>query len=67
MSQGETFITILLAVIAYFLYLITKQLSYLSGKRIRFGFKLPEFQAKRYKSDHSTGTLQPKKEPKLPN
>ena len=43
MSQGETLIVILLAVIAYFLYIISKQLSILTGKKIKFGFRLPRF------------------------
>lgn len=41
MSQGETLIVILLIVIAYFLYQITKQLSFLSGRRFKIG--LPKF------------------------
>ena len=35
MSQGETLISIILIVIAYFLYHIAKQLSYLTGKRLK--------------------------------
>ncbi len=36
MSIGETVIAFLLGVIAWLLYQIAKQLSYLTGKRIRF-------------------------------
>ncbi|MGI8420425.1 MAG: hypothetical protein ACR2LN_07355 [Candidatus Levyibacteriota bacterium] len=38
MSQGETLISILLIVIAYLLYHIAKQLSYLTGKKLKFTF-----------------------------
>jgi hypothetical protein len=38
MSQGETLISILLIVIAYLLYHIAKQLSYLTGRKIKFSF-----------------------------
>lgn len=35
MAQGESFISIILIVIAYLLYQIAKQLSYLTGKRLK--------------------------------
>jgi hypothetical protein len=38
MAQGETLISILLLIIIYFLYQITKQLSYLTGKRFKISF-----------------------------
>jgi hypothetical protein len=38
MTQGETFISILLVIIIYFLYHIAKQLSYLTGKRLKISF-----------------------------
>jgi hypothetical protein len=38
MNSGETLIILLLSVIAYFLYHIAKQLSYLTGKRLKFTF-----------------------------
>lgn len=38
MTTGETFISLLLIVIAYFLYHIAKQLSYLTGKRLKISF-----------------------------
>jgi hypothetical protein len=38
MSQGETIISLLLLVIIYFLYHIAKQLSYLTGKRLKISF-----------------------------
>lgn len=38
MSQGESLIAILLAVIAYLLYIIAKQLSHITGVRIKFPF-----------------------------
>jgi len=43
MSSGETIISILLGVISYFLYQIAKQLSYLTGKRLKMRFSLPRF------------------------
>lgn len=49
MSQGETLISILLALIAYFLYQIAKQLSYLTGKRIKFGLRIPKFTSENFK------------------
>lgn len=60
LSQGETLIILLLGAIAYFLYKITQQLSYLSGKRIKFGFRFPKFPAKSFKKEKV-------EEPKLPN
>ncbi len=38
MTSGETVIALLLGIIAWFLYQIAKQLSYLTGKKIRFRF-----------------------------
>ena len=38
MTQGESFISILLIIIAYLLYQIAKQLSYLTGKRLKISF-----------------------------
>jgi len=38
MNSGETLIIFLLGIIAYFLYQIAKQLSYLTGKRLKFTF-----------------------------
>ena len=38
MSQGETLISLLLLVIIYFLYHIAKQLSFLTGKRLKISF-----------------------------
>jgi len=39
MSQGETLISLLLILVVYFLYQIAKQLTYVTGKRMR----LPQF------------------------
>jgi len=38
MNSGETLIIFLLGIIAYFLYHIAKQLSYLTGKRLKLPF-----------------------------
>jgi hypothetical protein len=38
MTTGETLITLLLIIIVYLLYHIAKQLSYLTGKRIKISF-----------------------------
>lgn len=43
MTLGETIISFILIVIAYLLYQIVKQLSYLTGRRIRFSLRLPRF------------------------
>ena len=61
MSSGESFIGILLLVVIYFLYQITKQLSYLTGRR--FKLKFPNWQGNKpvFKPK-----LKPKEE-KLPN
>lgn len=47
MSQGETLIVLLLGVIAYFLYQIVKQLSYITGEK--FEIDLPKFPKKKFK------------------
>lgn len=65
MTQGETFIALLLAVIAYFLYQIAKQLSYLTGRRFKIG--LPKLPTTSYKKDPSAGSGQDREESKLPN
>ncbi len=41
MTFGEFLITIMLAIIASFLYQIAKQLSYITGKRIKISFYNP--------------------------
>lgn len=52
MNQTETLIVILLTLITYFLYQITKQLSYLTGKRIKFRLpKIPTFHKKETKKE----------------
>lgn len=59
MSQGESLIVLLLGIIAYFLYQIVKQLSYLTGKRFKIAlpkFPKPKFKIKKLDED-----------PKLPN
>jgi len=38
MTQGESLISILLIIIIYLLYQIAKQLSYLTGKRLKISF-----------------------------
>jgi hypothetical protein len=38
MTQGESVISILLIVIVYFLYQIIRQLSYITGKRLKISF-----------------------------
>lgn len=38
MTQGETLISLLLIIIAYLLYQIAKQLSYLTGKKLKISF-----------------------------
>jgi hypothetical protein len=38
MTQGESLISMILAVIAYLLFQIAKQLTYLTGKKIRSPF-----------------------------
>jgi hypothetical protein len=38
MSQGETLIAILLGVIAYFLYQIVRQLTFITGRKMRSPF-----------------------------
>jgi hypothetical protein len=46
MSQGQTVISLLLIIIIYFLYHITRQLSYLTGKRLKISFmnwQTPQF------------------------
>ena len=64
MTQGEFVISILLIIIAYFLYQITKQLSYITGKRLKisfFNWQINKFPRKQ--------NLPKKKDPpeKLPN
>jgi len=44
MTQGETIISLLLIVIAWILYQIAKQLSFLTGRKIKFSF--PRFTQK---------------------
>ncbi len=61
LTIGETFIIFLLLVISYFLYHIAKQLSYLSGKRIRFRFGLPKLPTSNFKDKKV------EEETKLPN
>ena len=63
MNQAETIIIILLSIIAYFLYQIAKQLSFLTGKRLKFRLPrldnlLPKKKEKEYKQESR---------PKLPN
>lgn len=41
MTLGETLITLLLIVIAFLLYQIAKQLSYITGKRIKISLYNP--------------------------
>jgi len=43
MNQAETLIILLLIIIAYFLYQIAKQLSYLTGVRIKLPFAQWDF------------------------
>lgn len=50
MSTSESLIVLLLIVIAWFLYQIAKQLSYLTGKRIRFAPFNKQLQGMRFKS-----------------
>jgi uncharacterized protein involved in outer membrane biogenesis len=38
MNEGESFISILLVIIIYFLYQIARQLSYITGKKIKISF-----------------------------
>lgn len=57
MTQGELLISLLLAVIIYFLYHIAKQLSYISGAKLKF--RLPRFP--RY---HGLSSQRKKEEPK---
>jgi len=55
MTQGETIIALLLLIIIYFLYHIARQLSYLTGKKIKISFmnwqtpqfKIPKKQTKK--------------------
>lgn len=63
MSQGETVISILLLVIIFFLYQIAKQLSYLTGRKIRIS--LFNWQQQYLSFPHKKSKKQPPKN--LPN
>ncbi len=60
MSQDETLISVLLLIIIYFLYHIARQLSYLTGRKIKFTlfnlqtskFKLPPKKQKKQSPEH---------------
>lgn len=62
MTQGESLIAMVLAVIAYFLFQIAKQLTFLTGRKMRFPFSnlfnKPVFKPK---------TKPPEKEERLSN
>lgn len=67
MSFGETIISALLLVIAYFLYHIAKQLSYLTGKRIKitlFNKELYNGLKRKFTEEKKT---KEKPSPRLPN
>lgn len=63
MTQGESLIAILLAVIAYLLYQIAKQLTFLTGKKMRSPF-IGMFSSK---TSYKPKTKTDKQEQKLPN
>lgn len=60
MTTGESLIIVLLAMIAWFLYQIAKQLSYMTGKRIKLSIFHRQVQGMRYKSK-----IKEKSKPKL--
>ncbi|MBA3723451.1 MAG: hypothetical protein H0W89_00965 [Candidatus Levybacteria bacterium] len=64
MTTGETLIAFLLAIIIWLLYQIAKQLSYMTGKRLKFSFFNQQIQRFRFKTKPKA-----KEEPfeKLPN
>jgi hypothetical protein len=62
MSQGESLIVIILAIIAYFLYQIARQLTFLTGRKMRFPFN-NIFPKQTFKPKHKA----PEKEEKLTN
>lgn len=63
MTQGEFLISILLAIIAWLLYQILRQLSYLTGRR--FKFSLPGWQ--HFTSSIPSGKHKKKPPEHLPN
>jgi hypothetical protein len=60
MSTAETIIIFLLAVIAWFLYQIAKQLSYMTGKRIKLSIFNRQVQGVSFKTK-----LKTKSKPKI--
>ncbi|MEK7572237.1 MAG: hypothetical protein AAB553_08255 [Patescibacteria group bacterium] len=67
MSLFDTIIILLLTIIAYFLYHIAKQLSYLTGRRIKISFfNKTLYQSLIQKRAPKENRKEPR-EPKLPN
>jgi len=65
MTTGETLIALLLIIIAYFLYHIAKQLSYLTGKRLKISFF--KWHSSTYFSSKLPTSSRKEKDEKLPN
>jgi hypothetical protein len=61
MTQAEGIIILLLCIIAYFLYQIAKQLSFLTGRKLRFHLPRLNMFENKHPKDHKPES------PKLPN